>query len=53
MGAQHTKDRVIPAAIVTRPTKKQVRNPKDSRAMGSNIFTEHSGMFLKMFFCNS
>lgn len=45
MGAQQTKERVIPAGSVVRSTRKQIRNTKDTRAMGSNIFTEHSGMY--------
>ncbi|XP_051170305.1 tyrosine-protein kinase Abl isoform X3 [Leptopilina boulardi] len=44
MGAQPTKDRVIPAGSAIRQTRKQPRNPKDSRIIGSNIFTEHSAL---------
>ncbi|XP_014235268.1 tyrosine-protein kinase Abl [Trichogramma pretiosum] len=47
MGAQQTKDRVITQGTVVRQTRKQPRNPKDSRAMGSNIFTEHSEALLQ------
>lgn len=43
MGAQQTKDRVIPAGSTVRQTRKQPRNLKDTRIIGSNIFTEHSG----------
>lgn len=43
MGAQQTKDRVIPAGSTVRQTRKQPRNLKDQRIIGSNIFTEHSG----------
>ncbi|KAK0082840.1 hypothetical protein PV325_009767 [Microctonus aethiopoides] len=49
MGAQQTKDRVIPAGSITavRQTRKQPRNPKESRLIGSNIFTEHSEALLQ------
>ncbi|XP_043461348.1 tyrosine-protein kinase Abl isoform X3 [Leptopilina heterotoma] len=47
MGAQPTKDRVIPAGSAIRQTRKQPRNPKDSRVIGSNIFTEHSEALLQ------
>ncbi|XP_033221945.1 tyrosine-protein kinase Abl isoform X2 [Belonocnema kinseyi] len=47
MGAQQTKDRVIPAGSAIRQTRKQPRNPKDSRVIGSNIFTEHSEALLQ------
>lgn len=44
MGAQQTKDRVIPCGGSTvRQTRKQPRSLKDTRVIGSNIFTEHSG----------
>lgn len=43
MGAQQTKDRVISTGSTVRQTRKQTRNLKDSRIIGSNIFTEHSG----------
>lgn len=46
MGAQQTKDRVIPTGSTVRQTRKQPRNPKESRLIGSNIFTEHSGELL-------
>ena len=51
MGAQQTKDRVIPAGSAVRQARKQPRNPKDSRLIGSNIFTEHSGNSDSYFFC--
>ncbi|XP_015586184.1 tyrosine-protein kinase Abl isoform X2 [Cephus cinctus] len=47
MGAQQTKDRVIPAGSAIRQTRKQPRNPKESRIIGSNIFTEHSEALLQ------
>ncbi|XP_034941630.1 tyrosine-protein kinase Abl isoform X2 [Chelonus insularis] len=47
MGAQQTKDRVIPTGSTVRQTRKQPRNPKDSRLIGSNIFTEHSEALLQ------
>ncbi|XP_057334621.1 tyrosine-protein kinase Abl isoform X1 [Microplitis mediator] len=47
MGAQQTKDRVIPAGSTVRQTRKQPRNPKESRLIGSNIFTEHSEALLQ------
>ncbi|KAJ8666899.1 hypothetical protein QAD02_008561 [Eretmocerus hayati] len=47
MGAQPTKDRVVQPGTVSRQTRKQPRNPKESRAMGSNIFTEHSEALLQ------
>lgn len=50
MGAQQTKDRVIPAGSAVRQTRKQPRNPKESRLIGSNIFTEHSGQFYSFLF---
>ncbi|XP_046605236.1 tyrosine-protein kinase Abl [Neodiprion virginianus] len=46
MGAQQTKDRVIPTGSAVRQTRKQPRNPKESRLIGSNIFTEHSDLTL-------
>ncbi|XP_066592352.1 tyrosine-protein kinase Abl isoform X2 [Prorops nasuta] len=47
MGAQQTKDRVIPAGATVRQTRKQPRNLKESRIIGSNIFTEHSEALLQ------
>ncbi|CAD6239979.1 GSCOCG00002450001-RA-CDS [Cotesia congregata] len=47
MGAQQTKDRVIPTGSTVRQTRKQPRNPKESRLIGSNIFTEHSEALLQ------
>ncbi|XP_067203593.1 tyrosine-protein kinase Abl isoform X2 [Linepithema humile] len=47
MGAQQTKDRVIPVGSTVRQTRKQPRNLKDTRAIGSNIFTEHSEALLQ------
>ncbi|XP_011636663.1 tyrosine-protein kinase Abl isoform X3 [Pogonomyrmex barbatus] len=47
MGAQQTKDRVIPAGSTVRQTRKQPRNLKDTRIIGSNIFTEHSEALLQ------
>ncbi|XP_011250861.1 tyrosine-protein kinase Abl isoform X3 [Camponotus floridanus] len=48
MGAQQTKDRVIPAGSTVRQTRKQqTRNLKDTRIIGSNIFTEHSEALLQ------
>ncbi|XP_011502462.1 PREDICTED: tyrosine-protein kinase Abl [Ceratosolen solmsi marchali] len=47
MGAQQTKDRIITPGTTVRQTRKQPRNPKDSRTMGSNIFTEHSEALLQ------
>ncbi|XP_011143741.2 tyrosine-protein kinase Abl isoform X2 [Harpegnathos saltator] len=47
MGAQQTKDRVIPAGSTVRQTRKQPRNLKESRIVGSNIFTEHSEALLQ------
>ncbi|XP_024886875.1 tyrosine-protein kinase Abl isoform X2 [Temnothorax curvispinosus] len=47
MGAQQTKDRVIPAGSTVRQTRKQPRNLKDTRVIGSNIFTEHSEALLQ------
>ncbi|XP_029670440.1 tyrosine-protein kinase Abl isoform X3 [Formica exsecta] len=48
MGAQQTKDRVIPAGSTVRQTRKQqTRNLKDTRLIGSNIFTEHSEALLQ------
>ncbi|KAL2739734.1 tyrosine-protein kinase Abl isoform X1 [Vespula maculifrons] len=46
MGAQQTKDRIIPAGSTVRQTRKQPRNLKESRIIGSNIFTEHSDTIL-------
>ncbi|KAL0099894.1 hypothetical protein PUN28_019967 [Cardiocondyla obscurior] len=47
MGAQQTKDRVIPAGSTVRQTRKHPRNLKDTRVIGSNIFTEHSEALLQ------
>ncbi|XP_020297627.1 tyrosine-protein kinase Abl isoform X2 [Pseudomyrmex gracilis] len=47
MGAQQTKDRVISTGSTVRQTRKQTRNLKDSRVIGSNIFTEHSEALLQ------
>ncbi|XP_019888758.1 tyrosine-protein kinase Abl isoform X2 [Ooceraea biroi] len=47
MGAQQTKDRVIPVGSTVRQTRKQPRNLKDTRVIGSNIFTEHSEALLQ------
>ncbi|KAL6429390.1 hypothetical protein ACFW04_008222 [Cataglyphis niger] len=48
MGAQQTKDRVIPVGSTVRQTRKQhTRNLKDTRIIGSNIFTEHSEALLQ------
>ncbi|XP_012530420.1 tyrosine-protein kinase Abl isoform X2 [Monomorium pharaonis] len=47
MGAQQTKDRVIPIGSTVRQTRKQPRNLKDTRVIGSNIFTEHSEALLQ------
>ncbi|XP_015116067.1 tyrosine-protein kinase Abl [Diachasma alloeum] len=47
MGAQQTKDRVLPAGSTVRQARKQPRNPKESRLIGSNIFTEHSEALLQ------
>ncbi|XP_035738058.1 tyrosine-protein kinase Abl-like isoform X1 [Vespa mandarinia] len=47
MGAQQTKDRIIPAGSTVRQTRKQPRNLKESRIIGSNIFTEHSEALLQ------
>lgn len=45
MGAQNTKDRVVTTgSLSVRTTKTKPRLPKDGRQIGSNIFTEHSGM---------
>ena len=43
MGAQQTKERIVPVGSAARQTRKQPRNLKESRLVGSNIFTEHSG----------
>ncbi|XP_053994054.1 tyrosine-protein kinase Abl isoform X2 [Hylaeus volcanicus] len=42
MGAQQTKERIVPTGSTARQTRKQPRNLKESRLVGSNIFTEHS-----------
>ncbi|KYM96644.1 Tyrosine-protein kinase Abl [Cyphomyrmex costatus] len=47
MGAQQTKDRVIPTGSNVRQTRKLPRNLKDTRVIGSNIFTEHSEALLQ------
>ncbi|XP_012261866.2 tyrosine-protein kinase Abl isoform X2 [Athalia rosae] len=47
MGAQQTKDRVIPTGSAVRQARKQPRNSKESRLIGSNIFTEHSEALLQ------
>ncbi|XP_076379498.1 tyrosine-protein kinase Abl isoform X2 [Megalopta genalis] len=44
MGAQQTKERIVPAGSTARQTRKQPRNLKESRLVGSNIFTEHSAL---------
>lgn len=45
MGAQNTKERVVSTgSLSVRTTKSKPRIPKDGRQIGSNIFTEHSGM---------
>lgn len=45
MGAQNTKDRVVTTgSLSVRTAKNKPRLPKDGRQIGSNIFTEHSGM---------
>ncbi|XP_076752139.1 tyrosine-protein kinase Abl isoform X1 [Xylocopa sonorina] len=47
MGAQQTKERIVPAGSAARQTRKQPRNLKESRLVGSNIFTEHSEALLQ------
>ncbi|KAG7199903.1 hypothetical protein KM043_014347 [Ampulex compressa] len=47
MGAQQTKERTIPAGSAVRQTRKQPRNLKEPRLVGSNIFTEHSEALLQ------
>lgn len=44
MGAQQTKDRIPPAGpSAPKSVRTKPRTTKDSRTLGSNIFTEHSG----------
>lgn len=51
MGAQNTKDRVnSTGSLSVRTTRNKPRVPKDGRQIGSNIFTEHSGMNHSIFF---
>ncbi|XP_043794036.1 tyrosine-protein kinase Abl isoform X7 [Apis laboriosa] len=47
MGAQQTKERIVPVGSAARQTRKQPRNLKESRLVGSNIFTEHSEALLQ------
>ncbi|XP_076244886.1 tyrosine-protein kinase Abl isoform X2 [Calliopsis andreniformis] len=47
MGAQQTKERIVPVGSTARQTRKQPRNLKESRLVGSNIFTEHSEALLQ------
>ncbi|XP_043256470.1 tyrosine-protein kinase Abl isoform X3 [Colletes gigas] len=47
MGAQQTKERIVPTGSTARQTRKQPRNLKESRLVGSNIFTEHSEALLQ------
>lgn len=48
MGAQQTKDRIPPAGpSVAKSTRTKPRT-KDSKTLGSNIFTEHSGQFIHL-----
>ncbi|CAK9800294.1 Tyrosine-protein kinase Abl [Anthophora plagiata] len=47
MGAQQTKERIVPAGSAVRQMRKQPRNLKESRLVGSNIFTEHSEALLQ------
>lgn len=50
MGAQQVKERPLPnlsslGASSIRSSRSKPRVPKDSRILGSNIFTEHNGEF--------
>lgn len=53
MGAQQGKERGVTSGASIRNNRSKPRVPKDPRILGSNIFTEHSGMSSNFLISNS